>query len=622
MKAVFSRLNRRLPVIVSWLSWVPPFIALAVSFHYTVNLPRGDYWKIAAPVAFALHDGDLTIEKLREPERGARVTTTRIVYAGLGSLSGWDHRADTAAIVLFSLLSYFCVRRIVGRTWPEFPLRKACMNLLSSLLIFWLIMGRYWTFSPLIRHALVIACVLGVVMVMSARSSRPLTRVFFSVILACLAASVFLPGWIVWGVLLGMIVLLAWGDRGEWNWGGAGLLAVVALAANIAFYQIGLPENEGLAGGLSETLSFQECVQSFVRWLGTPFSSPPFSVLLEDQGSWQKEVSLVVGAMMLIVTVAVLLAALFRCWRKPEETHWLAPWMALAGFGLAEGAAMASGWGTLAPDQYSFGEHISFSIWVYLAVLGILFCFPRVSAARTAVRIGGLAALPLFLLSYSWGARFGLEQIQKDAAAARHLRAGVQLMPLFMGKGLGIENDVIGQPFAFPLDVLFRKVKAADQAGFLKPQLVAGNLWMEADHRADRELPVIGQFEFIEYKRGDWLASGWAAHSGHRTRVDAVVLTMEIPGGDEKLLGIAQETSARLEFAGKHRVREFRPRMGWIFKAGNKRWTRLVKPDAIVRAYAMDTDQSKLYRLEGEYRHTSEAKEKGRMRIDLSTSPK
>lgn len=608
------------PRVVNWLSWVPPVLTLAVSIHYTVNLPRSDYWEIAAPVPFALHDGDFSIQKLREPVMGARMTTTRLIYAALGSLSGWDQHTDTAAIVLFSLLTFFCIRRIIRRTWSEFPLRRSGMNLLASLLIFWLMLGSYWVFSPLIWHSVVIACVAGVIMVMSARHSPPLRRVILSVVLCFVATGAFLPGWIAWVVLFGMILLLAWADRGEWRWWGAAIYAAVSLAANIAIYFIGLERNPEAGGRAAGTLSAGEYLQFFARWLGNPFSSPPPSMLLSEQGGWQMKASLVIGAVMLVVTAAVLLAALIRCWKNPADARRLAPWMALAGFGLTEGAAMTFGRAAMTPTWYSLGRYVSFSIWVYLAVLGILLCFPKVSAARRALRIGGLAALPFFLLSYAWGARFGLERIEADAAATRQFRAGVQLMPLYIGKGLGIEDDVIDQPFAHPAASLFQYARAADQAGFLHPHLVAGNLWMEADLRVERDFPVKGQFELLEHEQGVWMASGWAVHTGRRSRIDAVVLTVENPDGDEKLLGIAQHRSKRLNFAKRFGVREFRPQLGWMFNAADERWSRQVKPGCVVRAYAMDTDEAKLYRLEGEHRHSEEAEKKARIPIDLSAS--
>ena len=352
----------RIRAILLAVAMVVPFLwTLHLSREFTVSMPKGDHWTIAARFLSLSIEGKLKVSDLWAQDNDSRMMVPRAFHIALARATAWDVKAETTLCVLLAFLAVFAAWRLVRRTFPGNPGYQLAGVFWLAILVASPLQWMNWTFGVIIAYFSVVLSAVLVVVVFST-SWHYLAKLTLGILLALVATQSFICGWIVWVEVAALALWTRPLPRPPLRWLAYALTLGLAVVYGLWFFQgYRLGGGAGHAGSLS---LFGKIMVFFLGLIGAPFSEM-LPVANSTVGPWIGAASLV----WLAVSV-VLLGFLAR-----REAWFLAwPWLVMCGWSLSVLGMIAVGRVQLDPQAAYWSRYMAFSVWFHGAnfVLALL----------------------------------------------------------------------------------------------------------------------------------------------------------------------------------------------------------------------------------------------------------
>lgn len=380
---VEARAGRLLVAVLAILAAAPAvYLAHTVTTHW-VNVPHMDQWDISH-VFIWHHSHQLTFEKLISQHNESRKLFPRLIFLGMGLVSGWDVRWEmvlsmiAAATTSVNLL--FLLRGLGSGLWW-----RMSAWLLMNLVLFSPVQWDNWLWGiQLVAFIPPLMLTLGLV----AASSGPLWRqAMVRSGLAFIATFSYANGMLLWALLLpaGFLVLSPRGRAERDHRWFAILWYVVSAATTLWLYFHDYHKAPGKPASdlaLSQPL---EALRYYLAWIG--------STLVPEGSPLSLKTRIVVGGSILAVFLTELMVVAARACRDSLRRN--LPWVILGLYALISGAATTFGRLGFGIQHAADSRYTTFSLYLLLAAIGLAAAIlPGLLRARglRACLAGGIAA--------------------------------------------------------------------------------------------------------------------------------------------------------------------------------------------------------------------------------------
>jgi hypothetical protein len=378
-------------IVLVLLAFSPAVLSAAVVARYAVDVPVWDDLE-RATLLQKWTDGTLDWRYVYSPHIEHRMAVPRLITLASAALG--DASLLTEQWVIFGVVvaTALLIWGMLGRTFPQQPLRVAGLTFIANVLLFSPLQWETFLFS--IQTSFVVPP-FGLVLALWALGSRLSYGAKFALcfVAALLASNSFSHGILVWGVVLAAVALQPrFGtSRARAAFVGAWLLAACAVlvphftvdgyvnSSDFSYVAIG-ERAPGL--GLS---SLPERLPRALQFFGAILGSPLARTTVLDPRTLAP-----FGAAILLGIFGLLAARMLWRSREPELWTRALPWLAIGGYAVA--AAIAPAIGRSAMLKWSYGlvpHYLTVSVYLLLAdvVLVALFVQDAVSrASRPWVR--------------------------------------------------------------------------------------------------------------------------------------------------------------------------------------------------------------------------------------------
>lgn len=584
--------------LARWLWLVLPVFMLWAGQSYTVNVPKWDDWPIVGEPLAAHVEGRLSPGDFLDQVVDNRMPVSRVVFFALALASDWNARANTLATWVFAMGGLGALYILGKRTWPDSPGRRHGFLVVAGILVFTPTGWMLWTFCPFMANTLMLALVLWCVVALAPVRPASTGSLAVGIVLALAASWIYLAGWLAWAVVLWMVLGSATDAKGNrarilWVWAICLLLAGVMAVFYFRGYVF-----EGKPGLGDRLLTNPLSIPLFfTRWLGAPFGDLASLAGDDLRVGVDRVASAVIGSFGLcaLVWTGAVVA------RNPALRAKAWPWFAIAGWGLASGALVTLGRIELNENAAFWPRYQLFAVMVWISLFALMLLLPmetrrgRITAGCSTFLLGG------GLVAGSVGA---MEDMRGDFLASLNVRAGLQMME--------------AAPTALPLhriypanlDTVRRLVAILEPAGFLKPGLLKSRKVADA-HVVAPSGRYEGEILAAQVgEDGSFSANGWAFDREKRRPVDAIVLSVTPPDGDETWFALAGKFSDGKKLAAARNLHGRFARIRWAYMElppGLPHVHAKVVPlpalpakGSVVRAYVLDTEALAFTRLGGE----------------------
>ena len=543
---------------------------------YGVDVPYWDQWDIA-PFFDKLARGSLTLGDLYAQQNEYRQLFPQLIFVGVGRLTGWNVKYEMLVSLLLACFVAFCVWSLGSRTFAD-PLVRGVLFLTASLFIFSAIQYENWLFGVQVVYFVPVACVAAGLLV--AYSERIGTRAAV-VACACLSAvGTFSSanGLVCWLVLPPALLAArpAAGAEAK-KWLPLWFAGLVSCAA-VYFYGYRSPASH--PSTLEALRHPFDALAYFTAFLGGSLAA----------GYDPLTVALIVGACALSAYLFAC-AYLFKFRGDRELLRRSMAWVSLGAYSLCTGALVTVGRLGFGVEQATNIRYTTFSLYLLVALVYMLPCVFQDAArrgypgARNFALLKRLGAAAVALLVLAHVVIFVLV-VRHSAADWRHARLRAKACLLFIE--VAPEDHCLTEGLHPDLLLLRERAESLDRMGYLRPPLVrsgrvrdmAGAEGVCSDGR--------GSFKSLLDERGTYVAEGEARLPRGGEPADAVVLAYGTNDDDQTAFALAEVGEG-----------ESRHDPHWLktFSAG-------ILPDGPrveITAWALDAEQSKVYRLCGNH---------------------
>jgi len=543
------------PVSVAWL--------IAV---YAVDVPRLDDWSLAT----VLRSGDdaSSWARLARQHVESRPLTSRLLVLALAPITGFDVRGWMAASWLAACVVSGCLLGLARATFPGSPRAALWGWAAANALVFGIAQATTWLHGCHVGSYFVLAF-LALGLRVSRPGARPLLRVAAAA--ACAAAASFS---LAVGLLAWLLLPVAWGPwvasrrRAGWLWGGA-FAAVAAL-----YFWDWAPRSPGDGIALREP---HRALLYALVFLGAPFG----------RAVGEGDAATIASALCGTLLVAGALASGARLARARDRGRFLraAPWIALAGFGLASAALAA--WGRLA---YGIESALAprYVVWSVSLPVALLFLAPVAFEDRRRWRRPALALAAALLLAY------GVTSGRALAGAADERRQHLLLKSVVAFSRVAPEYAWLGELFPWP-DRLQARAGFLSARGLLHPPLVGSDRVLEIARDPEPNLEA-GAIESFRRVSDGVVVVGRAALPERREGADAVLLCAAGEDGEPRVVAVAGVGTARPD-GSRPAARGPYPQLEWGVRLDS---SRLPAAATVLTAWAYDALTGEAVRLAGE----------------------
>jgi hypothetical protein len=508
------------------LALVPPAFLLATVLRLGVDTPYMDQWEVA-PLFAKWHDGTLSFGDLWAQQNESRMVVPRLLFLGLGLLTGWNLVAELLPALLLAAFESWAIfaldRRALGGS------RAAALGRLAfaNLLLFGPIQYENWLWGHQAALFLPPACLLAGLLVVQSRLGLP-AKSALAALLGLVATFSFANGMILWPLLAAALLVTSPGEprvrlRRAALW-AAGTIAVVAL------YFAGY-ERPAAQPWLLETLRHPGRAANYLAvLLGSP--------LAQGIGPTGIEAATALGAAGMLLGLAVFEIGRRR-FSDPEQRARVLPWLLLVGF--AYGTAMVTTVGRSGFDvPHALSPRyatVSALFWVALAyttaavlpgaVRGRVLGLTETRAAAAVAVLAATAAACHLLATQV--ALVRMENWRVRRLEARACLAFIDVAP----------NEPFLEVNCYP-DVgrLRERAAAVDRLGLLRPSIVRpGALAALLGATPD---PSFGKFQAFAPSGDAIRCRGTAEIPGRGEAPDAILLGWLDEGGARGVAAVAQ----------------------------------------------------------------------------------
>lgn len=556
---------------------VLPFAwTLYLSREYTVPMPKGDHWSIAAkPLALSI-DGNLKLSDLWAQDNDSRMMVPRIFHIGLARLTGWDVKAETTLCVLLAFLSVFGAWRLLRRTFPDNPACQVAAVFWLAVLVASPMQWMNWTFGVIIAYFTVVLPAVLVVVLFST-SWNYVVKLTLGILLALTATQSFICGWIVWVEVAALALWTRPLPRPAVRWGVYVAALVTAFVYGLWFFQ-----GYRLGGGVGHVNAVSMIGKTIVFFLG--LVGAPFAEMLPvanaAAGPWIGTLSLVWFA------ISLLLLGL----RTRREVWFLAwPWLVTCGWSLSVLGMIAFGRAQFDPLAAFWSRYMAFSAWFHganlvLALLAWRHALRGVSWLPALVwKTAGLLLGTGLVWQYAQGARFGVRVMEEDYLSTLQVRAGIHFITVVPEPELLKRN-------LFPPEWFLPRARDMRTKGmFHEPEHATTDIGAFSHEPEGRARGKVTKIEISESGAGE--IRGWAWDTMKNRPVDAIALAMPASEGGWKIFGLAQTQPREEKIARKEKLEGFNERIGWRYRFSSL--PQGFHPESC-RVYAYDTETQSL----------------------------
>ncbi len=564
-------------------------------------VPHADHWMMAGVPYFNWEDGKTTFwGALYSQGNDSRYVVSTLLEFIIIRFAKWDLRFESLLCVMLATGSAVCVIRLFrglhhsALTWLG--------TVLSCLLILSPQQWMNWTFGVQICYAAVVLSTLGVVVVFQTKWPLVL-RSFAGAVLAIIATHSFINGWLAW--MIGLVFLI------RETWGGihsrretllAYLLWLVLFAATFFAYFSGYGVGPQPSGGVSlaERLLAepQLFLVFFVSVLGSPFSDGWATWDRETRVQLTHAIGPAVGVIALILFVVALFTIVKRGWAVHGKR--IFPFVVLAFWGLANAGAIALGRTGMAISDPFQNRYLAYIVWFHIGLMAMLLVAE--GKAWKWIRT-------IWLCFVAYGCVIGF--IQGMRGGERDYRQNRIMTASVMMRNVAPEPVYLDAVMPLGGPYLLQCLDRLERMDCLHVSTLHSNLVKNAPLNIAL---AKGELKGGRVEAGRVMLEGWAMELPSHQMADAIAISYQPEGGEEKWFGIAQRRIVKAKLSIKLQAKAFEQRIGWGYAMPTGRektaFTEQPNPFKAVslpggkttfRAYACDLDTGSFSPLEGAF---------------------
>jgi hypothetical protein len=511
------------------LCLLPIVHAFQVMCTHWVAVPWWDEWWTPGQDLALFYRGALNWSRIFSAHNEHRLVFPRLILVPIALVAGWDVRQAMMLSFLGALAISAGLYRLLQSCDESLAVRIGVWGIMNGLLF---APAQYENF--LLGMALIaivaVALILGVLINLSARSIK--AKVLLNGALSLVATYSYGNGMLLWLLLFP----IDWSQEKshDQNVGEKRLtwwsLYLLAAAVSIGCYFISY-EHPSRSPELVVSLSrWPELLQYLVVWLGDLFLVQKPAVL---------------GSSVLLLFILLAVCA-FSSDFSPARIKSHYPWLVLGCYAVISGmvtAAARLGFGLIEASDH---RYTSFTVFLYLAVVGLAFSVYRMIQNRRAVRRIALAGFVIGLIIWTvlWEHSFRIER-----SLVRTVTKDRKHLLLVMRWSLAIpDNPDMKLLTPYPETPETIRTLAAHDA--LRPRLVSTQL-----AQAVRQPPLSadGSAGFLDSavidSSGHLEVAGWARIPDRNRPPDCVVIGYQNSTGSWKVFSVTQTGIERPDIA-------------------------------------------------------------------------
>ncbi len=567
-------------------------IPVWIAWHYARWFPTGDLAVIVARPLIRHLEGESLWKLMFEPSGNGHYGFILPFHLLTAKLAHWDLRLDALVVVGLAILSAACFLILLRGDELSREWRGWVLGFLGVAVMLSSQQMMNWMASIQTCYYLVVACVFLILVVWRSRLGL-VTRILLASLLAFYSSFCFPNGVLAW-VMTGALLLLekpGLGGVTKSTLIRAWCLLVVLAAVAGFFFLHGLsidlsnPDTRPLSVRVaSDPWPF---LKFFLQVLGLPSGMWWSGLAPQEVSGFHNWSSMLAGAIFLLA----FLLALFRGfyggglgWLREKQV-----WVLLGGWGMLNGIAISlartgAGWSSALEDRYA-----AFTISLTLATL-VLWGAERTRAGR----VGWIALVVLLTVGWLGAAADGFAKAVNYNAPLKRTAAAVMFRKVAPVPGWeklpGIVLESSERSREQYIDIM-------DRAGWMRTPTVQSLLVKDAPLKTT---PFArGSFVSAEINAaGSFSLRAWAVNEKGRSAVDALAISIELPGQPERWLGTCMNVFRSRAFNRLARIDPSDERIGWQFDLDDgsgslvqERMEWLRCPDAtaaVLRIYAID----------------------------------
>ncbi len=567
----------KLVLAIVWMVALLPMIHHTLRVrHYSVNVPLFDDWAMA-PLIVKAHTGQLRFGDIFQQQQEARTVLPDLIFI-LTARAEWNLRDQMALSLVASWLTAAGVFVL---------LRKSGLNLIALAICFWLMV--LTLFSPAPFELWLFASgfpsflpLLFLVLALVTIRTRLSTSWKFAICALLATASTFTlaHGLLAWGLTFPLLLISERPPR--WKSWFAAWGTIATICAVIYFWGY---EKQGDLPRFAPAVSLLEYISFVLQFLGGGLA-----YALNHQPAMA---ATAFGSLQLVL-LGISLCYLARRFNDRSFVATFVPWLALALHAIASAVLACLGRVGFGAAYARSSRYVPFSLALTLAVIVLIAVVLQDLAGRNASpRVGRwiiLAAAILvagYLVPYKVARGNTLFYLRGYAANDRLAKSAV-----LFSQAIDTSSVIKTKVFPPAPDHVVRNAAALDDLKLLRPPLVRSNRLNAVEHEIADGTRVAGLCESIVTNTETSRASGWALLKAKGRPADCVLVSYELPGGEPTLFAISNSIEMRWDIA----------RRSWPNDNLWAGWTvafpqAAVPPNAKLSFWAVDADESRLYRL-------------------------
>lgn len=331
---------------------LPLLILILFTWQQAILVPFNDEFNLI-PLIHEMNSGMLTFADVIAQHNEHRPFFPNLLLLGMAKVSHWTIAWEIVADLLLAGVLFMLIVRLVWQTFPDRVVTRWGLVVGFSWIVFSPNQYENWIWGWEIEWFL---CMLGLLVTVTILSSdKPLskTRLGIAAVAATLADYSLAAGVLVW--VAGLIILFCRGEKPAWKWAWA---AIGVLVATPYYYHY--QGTNPAQGSVSYTLEHPVAFVGYVlMYLGNPLSTSHRAVITQ-----------IVAALSGIALLSAFLASC--CYvglRYREAIPRLAPWFALAAFGITNAALTAVGRLKLGTVQAISSRYVTATLVFLLATI-------------------------------------------------------------------------------------------------------------------------------------------------------------------------------------------------------------------------------------------------------------
>ncbi|MFN6539000.1 MAG: hypothetical protein RM021_021960 [Nostoc sp. EkiNYC01] len=576
----------------SYLIYILFIIALLPAFFtgflidaYSVNVPYMDQWAIA-PLFEKLHNGSLDFSDLIAQHNESRKFFPRLIFIGLGCITGWDVRYEMLIIFLLACIVSFNLYRLNSLTIQGTFIKRLFIAAITNLLIFAPIQWENWLWGIQIVVFIPIVCITTCLLIAYSQLSSKY-KFFIFVCLCTMSTFSYANGLLSWVVVFPVILIKFQDEFSKKKWFILGWAFCFITNAVAYFYNYKKPSyHPRFSEGLVHPL---RAINYLLSFLGAPL------------GLGSHETSLLVSSIIGLALILIFLTSCIYVLRYINDLallHNIVAWLTIAMYSLISALITTSGRVGFGVEQSLASRYTTFSVYFTISLIYIVVIiyddikkkyflnnYTKLSYSSMSFVTGVI--LVLYLLT-SIQAIFTMNNVRKDRLVGKSCLEFINILPL---------KDCLEQKVFPSSDYLTKYANAIDKLGLLTPPLIKNSIIEETNQDNQVSQNNYGWFDNISKNvDGSYLASGWAVLPDRVEPADSVILTYEISKGRFRMFSLVNDIKLERVDVAKAFNQENYLKSGWqksfYFPENTSNYLKLV-------AWAFDANTGKYFQLSG-----------------------